>query len=116
MQGVILEFSKGEQRVINQSFGLAQKLRHRSRSFLLQLLCFGDAISQVFSVICGGMPGQTLAARAGQNKNRPLWNKVKKILDLLFSPKLRNHCDRAILRDAERAKAILSIRKPNYRI
>ena len=115
MQGVIIEFTPGEQKVIDRSIAVAKGAKTKAQVFFGFAWDVSDATSQLFNTLMGGMPGQTLAARAGRNKHRPLWNALRKLLNLLFSPRTKMHCERAIQRDLERSKAILSIRKPYYR-
>jgi hypothetical protein len=116
MQGVIIEFTPGEKRVIDRSLAVAKRAKRQVQSILAFVWDVSDAGSQFLSTLFGGMPGQTLASRAGRNKHLPFWNALRKLLNLLFSPRTKLHCERAIQRDLERSKAILSIRKPYYRV
>ncbi len=116
MQGVIIEFSPGERKVIDRSIAVAKGAKTKAQVFFSFAWNVSDAISQLLNTVLGGFPGQTIAARAGRNKHRPFWNALRKLLNLLFSPRTKMHCERAVQRDLERSKAILSIRKPYYRV
>jgi hypothetical protein len=74
-----------------------------------------DATSQLISTILGGMPGETLGGRAARSKHQVFWSAFCKCLNFVMSPRSRNHCERALDRDKERSKAILSVRRPYYR-
>jgi hypothetical protein len=87
--------------------------------FILASLVFAevsDATSQLISTILGGMPGETLGGRAARSKHQVFWSAFCKCLNFVMSPRSRNHCERALDRDKERSKAILSVRRPYYRV
>jgi hypothetical protein len=116
MQGVIIEFSRGEKKAIDQFVSRANKLKRKVHVLMDFFAEVSDATSQLVSTILGGMPGETLGGRAARNKHHRLWSALYQSLNVVMSPRSRNHCELAIERDKERSKAILSVRKPYYRV
>lgn len=116
MQGVILEFSPSEQKVISKFKTGVRSTKTKAQVCFRYAQNVSESVSQLMNTIIGGFPGQTIAARAERNKDHPLWNALRRLLNVLFSPRTKAHCENAIQRDLERSKAILSIRKPFYRV
>ena len=116
MQGVIIEFSRGEKKAIDQFVSRANKLKQKVHVLMDFFAEVSDATSRLVSTILGGMPGETLGGRAARNQHHRLWGALYQCLNLVMSPQSRNHCELAIERDKERSKAILSVRRPYYRV
>jgi hypothetical protein len=116
MQGVIIEFSRGEKKAIDQFVSRANRIKQKVHVLMDFFAEVSDATSQLISTILGGMPGETLGGRAARSKHQVFWSAFCKCLNFVMSPRSRNHCERALDRDKERSKAILSVRRPYYRV
>ena len=116
MQAVIIEFSRGEKKAIDQFVSRANRLKQKVRVLMDFFAEVSDATSQFISTILGGMPGETLGSRAARNQHHVIWSLFYECLNFLMSPRSRDHCEKAVERDKERSKAILSVRKPYYRV
>ena len=88
----------------------------RIKSFWAELQGMGryvrevsDAVSRLLNVIVGGNGADTLSSQAFRTPG-PFWEMLRKILDMLFSPRTRNHCQKMHWRCLERSKALLANR------
>ena len=68
-----------------------------------------DAVSRLLNVIVGGNGADTLSSQAFRTSG-PFWEALRKILDMLFSPRTRGHCQKMHWRCLERSKALLANR------
>ncbi len=68
-----------------------------------------DAVSRLLNVMIGGNGADTLSSQAFRTPG-PFWEMLRKILDLLFSPRTKNHCQKMHWRCLERSKALLANR------
>ena len=109
MKGVVIEFSKKEEKAIGSVAKFFRKAKILIFIVLSYLQVIGDAFSQLCNAIVAGNASQTIACRAQRNDGR-FWRIVKKLLDLFMSPRLRDHCDNAQKRNVARATLILANR------
>lgn len=68
-----------------------------------------DAVSRLLNVIVGGNGADTLSSQAFRTPG-PFWELLRKFLDVIFSPRTRNHCQKMHWRCLERSKALLANR------
>jgi hypothetical protein len=68
-----------------------------------------DAVSRLLNVIVGGNGADTLSSQAFRTPG-PFWELLRKWLDIIFSPRTRNHCQKMHWRCLERSKALLANR------
>jgi len=68
-----------------------------------------DGVSMAVNALIGGNPAETLSSRAFRTDTR-IWNIVRRILDLLLTPRADNYCCKSYNRCLERSKALLGNR------
>lgn len=68
-----------------------------------------DGLSMAINALIGGNPAETLSSRAFRTNTR-LWNIIRRILDLLLTPRADNYCCKSYNRCLERSKALLGNR------
>lgn len=68
-----------------------------------------DGLSMAVNALIGGNPAETLSSRAFRTNTR-LWNIIRRILDLLLTPRADNYCCKSYNRCLERSKALLGNR------
>ena len=68
-----------------------------------------DGVSMAINALIGGNPAETLSSRAFRTDTR-IWNFIRKILDLLLTPRADNYCCKSYNRCLERSKALLGNR------
>lgn len=68
-----------------------------------------DGLSMAVNALIGGNPAETLSSRAFRTDTR-LWNIIRRILDLLLTPRADNYCCKSYNRCLERSKALLGNR------
>lgn len=68
-----------------------------------------DGLSMAINALIGGNPAETLSSRAFRTDTR-LWNIIRRILDLLLTPRADNYCCKSYNRCLERSKALLGNR------
>jgi hypothetical protein len=61
------------------------------------------------NALIGGNPAETLSSRAFRTDTR-IWNLIRRILDLLLTPRADNYCCKSYNRCLERSKALLGNR------
>tara|TARA_Y100000991_G_scaffold178198_1_gene140462 strand:+ start:262 stop:522 length:261 start_codon:yes stop_codon:yes gene_type:complete len=69
----------------------------------------GDGLSMTINAMIGGNPAETLSSRAFRTDTR-IWNLIRRILDLLLTPRADNYCCKSYNRCLERSKALLGNR------
>ena len=69
----------------------------------------GDGLSMTINALIGGNPAETLSSRAFRTDTR-IWNLIRRILDLLLTPRADNYCCKSYNRCLERSKALLGNR------
>ena len=68
-----------------------------------------DGVSMAINALIGGNPAETLSSRAFRTDTR-IWNLIRRILDLLLTPRADNYCCKSYNRCLERSKALLGNR------
>ena len=68
-----------------------------------------DGMSMAINGLIGGNPAETLSSRAFRTDTR-IWNLIRRILDLLLTPRADNYCCKSYNRCLERSKALLGNR------
>jgi hypothetical protein len=68
-----------------------------------------DGLSMAINALIGGNPAETLSSRAFRTDTR-IWNLIRRILDLLLTPRADNYCCKSYNRCLERSKALLGNR------
>lgn len=68
-----------------------------------------DGLSMTINAVIGGNPAETLSSRAFRTDTR-IWNLIRRILDLLLTPRADNYCCKSYNRCLERSKALLGNR------
>lgn len=68
-----------------------------------------DGVSMAVNALIGGNPAETLSSRAFRTDTR-IWNIIRRILDLLLTPRADNYCCKSYNRCLERSKALLGNR------
>jgi len=68
-----------------------------------------DGLSMTINALIGGNPAETLSSRAFRTDTR-IWNLIRRILDLLLTPRADNYCCKSYNRCLERSKALLGNR------
>ena len=68
-----------------------------------------DGLSMAVNALIGGNPAETLSSRAFRTDTR-IWNLIRRILDLLLTPRADNYCCKSYNRCLERSKALLGNR------
>ena len=68
-----------------------------------------DGLSMAINALIGGNPAETLSSRAFRTDTR-IWNIIRRILDLLLTPRADNYCCKSYNRCLERSKALLGNR------
>jgi len=68
-----------------------------------------DGVSMAINALIGGNPAETLSSRAFRTDTR-IWNIIRRILDLLLTPRADNYCCKSYNRCLERSKALLGNR------
>ena len=68
-----------------------------------------DGLSMAINALTGGNPAETLSSRAFRTDTR-IWNIIRRILDLLLTPRADNYCCKSYNRCLERSKALLGNR------
>ena len=68
-----------------------------------------DSVSMAVNALIGGNPAETLSSRAFRTDTR-IWNIIRRILDLLLTPRADNYCCKSYNRCLERSKALLGNR------
>jgi len=68
-----------------------------------------DGMSMAINALIGGNPAETLSSRAFRTDTR-IWNLIRRILDLLLTPRADNYCCKSYNRCLERSKALLGNR------
>lgn len=68
-----------------------------------------DGVSMAVNALIGGNPAETLSSRAFRTDTR-IWNLIRRILDLLLTPRADNYCCKSYNRCLERSKALLGNR------
>jgi hypothetical protein len=68
-----------------------------------------DGLSMAINALIGGNPAETLSSRAFRTDTR-IWNLIRRIIDLLLTPRADNYCCKSYHRCLERSKALLGNR------
>jgi hypothetical protein len=68
-----------------------------------------DGLSMAINALIGGNPAETLSSRAFRTDTR-IWNLIRRIIDLLLTPRADNYCCKSYNRCLERSKALLGNR------
>lgn len=68
-----------------------------------------DGVSMAINALIGGNPAETLSSRAFRTDTR-IWNLIRRIIDLLLTPRADNYCCKSYNRCLERSKALLGNR------
>ena len=68
-----------------------------------------DGVSMAVNALIGGNPAETLSSRAFRTDTR-IWNLIRRIIDLLLTPRADNYCCKSYNRCLERSKALLGNR------
>lgn len=68
-----------------------------------------DGVSMAINALIGGNPAETLSSRAFRTDTR-IWNIIRRIIDLLLTPRADNYCCKSYNRCLERSKALLGNR------
>ena len=68
-----------------------------------------DGMSMAINALIGGNPAETLSSRAFRTDTR-IWNLIRRIIDLLLTPRADNYCCKSYNRCLERSKALLGNR------
>lgn len=68
-----------------------------------------DGLSMAINALIGGNPAETLSSRAFRTDTR-IWNIIRRIIDLLLTPRADNYCCKSYNRCLERSKALLGNR------
>lgn len=68
-----------------------------------------DGVSMAINALIGGNPAETLSSRAFRTDTR-IWNIIRRIIDLLLTPRTDNYCCKSYNRCLERSKALLGNR------
>ena len=71
------------------------------------LISVSDAVSRLLNVMIGGNGADTLSSQAFRTPG-PFWELLRKWLDIIFSPRTRNHCQKMHWRCLERSKKLLA--------
>ena len=66
-----------------------------------------SGVSQLINAILGGSPLQTFSARAYQNMGNSAWDIIRRLLDVIFSPRTGGHCKDSFVRNAQAAKDLI---------
>ena len=78
----------------------------RALSYVVEVI---DGVSMAVNALIGGNPAETLSSRAFRTDTR-IWNIIRRILDLLLTPRADNYCCKSYNRCLERSKALLGNR------
>ena len=68
-----------------------------------------DGLSMAINALIGGNPAETLSSRAFRTDTR-IWNIIRRIIDLLLTPRADNYCCKSYNRCLKRSKALLGNR------
>lgn len=68
-----------------------------------------DGVSMAVNALIGGNPAETLSSRAFRTDTR-IWTIIRRIIDLLLTPRADNYCCKSYNRCLERSKALLGNR------
>lgn len=69
----------------------------------------GDALSQLGNVIIGGgNPNESISGRAWRQRRRFGWKQARIIIDFIFLPFHKGHCQAVARNDVQRARALIA--------
>jgi len=69
----------------------------------------GNAISQLINTLVGGdNPNESVSGRAWRERRRFGWKQTRIVIDFLFSPFHKNHCQTSARNDVRRARSLIA--------
>ena len=72
------------------------------------LIRVGDAFSQlVNTVILNGEPNESISGRCWRLRHKPVWKQARIVIDFIFSPFEKDHCQASYLADFDRAAELV---------